>query len=116
MTSKTDILIIGAGLSGLSAAWHLPKKYKVRIVESSDKCGGLATTEEIDGFRFDQTGHLLHLHNVYIKRWLQKDLFHDELLKIDKAKIKACANEFFSLEKGIELYDSVYKKALQVNP
>ncbi len=84
MTSKTDILIIGAGLSGLSAAWHLPKKYKVRIVESSDKCGGLATTEEIDGFRFDQTGHLLHLHNVYIKRWLQKDLFHDELLKIDR--------------------------------
>lgn len=84
MVSKVDVLIIGAGLSGLSAAWHLPKKYEIRIIEGANRCGGLATTEEINGFRFDQTGHLLHLHDAYIKRWLQKDIFDEDLLKLNR--------------------------------
>jgi len=34
----------------------------------------------------------------------------DVLLSLDKTKIRACSQHYFSLEKGVELYDNVYKK------
>jgi protoporphyrinogen oxidase len=70
MDSSTDILIVGAGLSGLSAACHLRKSLHVRVVEKELRPGGLAVTDEVRGFRFDRTGHLLHLRHPHIKRWI----------------------------------------------
>jgi len=34
----------------------------------------------------------------------------DVLLNSEKSKIRACSQQYFSLEKGVELYDTVYKK------
>jgi len=70
MESRTDILIVGAGLTGLSAAWHLPARCRVRLVEMQPRPGGLAVTDEARGFRFDRTGHLLHLRHPAIARRL----------------------------------------------
>ena len=40
-----DVVIIGAGFTGLTAAFCLSKKgYKVRVLESEDYAGGLAGT------------------------------------------------------------------------
>jgi len=84
MKSKTKVLIIGAGLSGLSAAYHLRKKYKVRIIEKEGEAGGLATTEKVRGFRFDRMGHLLHLKNPYVKNLILHKLFDGKLKKIKR--------------------------------
>ncbi|MFH1434291.1 MAG: FAD-dependent oxidoreductase [Pseudomonadota bacterium] len=70
MESKTDILIIGAGLAGMSAAARLRGKCRVRIVEKEDRPGGLVVTDEVKGFRFDRTGHLLHLRDPSIRKWI----------------------------------------------
>ncbi|MBI4678702.1 MAG: FAD-dependent oxidoreductase [Elusimicrobia bacterium] len=61
---KTDVLVVGAGLSGLSTACHLDKTSGLDslVVEARDKVGGMASSETVGGFVFDQTGHLLHLH------------------------------------------------------
>jgi len=63
-TIKTDILIAGAGISGLSAAYHLEKKGKRNylLVEKEPDFGGLCGSFEKDGYTFDWSGHLLHLH------------------------------------------------------
>ena len=53
-------LILGAGLAGLSAAFHLPRKETV-LIERETEVGGLCRSREVDGFVFDCTGHLLHL-------------------------------------------------------
>src|SRR6266536_308312 len=59
--SDTDILILGAGLAGISAALHAKGPY--RLVERSERAGGLCKTDERGGFCFDATGHWLHLRD-----------------------------------------------------
>lgn len=56
------IAILGGGLAGLSAAHHLRERPHV-VLESEDAPGGLCRTREAEGFRFDYTGHLLHLRD-----------------------------------------------------
>ena len=49
-----DSIIIGAGLSGLTAAIHLKKKGRsVLILEATDRVGGRVKTDIVDDFRLD---------------------------------------------------------------
>ncbi len=61
-------LIIGAGLAGMSCARSLKTGYE--ILEKNAHAGGLVVTDERDGFRFDLTGHWLHMRDPGIKRWI----------------------------------------------
>jgi protoporphyrinogen oxidase len=56
---ETEILIVGAGLAGLSASYHLGNRNHI-IVEAEERVGGLCKSFHIDGFYFDCTGHLIH--------------------------------------------------------
>ncbi len=58
---KTDVLIIGGGLAGLSAARALEGRKSYIIAERENRPGGLAATVKKGGFHFDYSGHLLHL-------------------------------------------------------
>nr|WP_314838809.1 NAD(P)/FAD-dependent oxidoreductase [uncultured Flavobacterium sp.] len=52
---KQDVIIIGAGISGLTAAVYLLRQgRKVLILESSERAGGRIKTDSKDGFLFDQ--------------------------------------------------------------
>lgn len=49
-----EVIIIGGGLAGLSAANHLHKQgISFKIIEASDRVGGRVKTDIIDGFRLD---------------------------------------------------------------
>lgn len=74
-------VILGAGMAGLSCAYHLKKDYS--ILEKEDRVGGLSRSLSIDGFVFDYTGHLLHLHNPYSTKLILK-LLRGNLLKIKR--------------------------------
>jgi oxygen-dependent protoporphyrinogen oxidase len=51
---EKDIVIIGAGLTGLTLAYYLKKQGKdVLIIEKSDKAGGVINTENENGFVFE---------------------------------------------------------------
>ncbi len=59
--AKKNIIILGAGLAGLSAAWHLQKRgIDCQVFEKESEVGGLCRSRQIDGFTFDCAGHLLH--------------------------------------------------------
>jgi protoporphyrinogen oxidase len=81
VSKKHTTFIIGAGLSGLAAAYRLKKNY--RLIEKQRDPGGLCRTEAVDGFRFDQTGHLLHLGPGPVKR-ATLSLFDDPPLEVDR--------------------------------
>jgi phytoene dehydrogenase-like protein len=52
---KHDVIIIGAGLSGLSAAIYLHRQgRKVLILDASDRAGGRVKTDLYDGFLLDR--------------------------------------------------------------
>ncbi len=66
------ILIAGAGLAGLSAAYHLKEKDYI-VVEKEPEIGGLCRTRKIGDFHFDYTGHLLHTRDPYFSRFLDEN-------------------------------------------
>jgi len=63
---REEIVILGAGLAGLSTAYHLKKGYTVFEKEASP--GGMARSIHKDGYIFDYDGHLLHFRNEYTLR------------------------------------------------
>ena len=64
--SKKRIIIIGGGLAGVSAGYHLAE-YDPILFEKEAAIGGLCRSFTQDGFTFDCTGHLIHLRNTYTK-------------------------------------------------
>ena len=76
----TDTLIIGAGLAGLSTAFHY--EGEAIIVEAEGYVGGKARSEHIDGFTFDVTGHWLHLRDPGMRALAFELLGEDHFLKI----------------------------------
>lgn len=60
------IHIVGAGLAGLSTAYHL-KGLPYRLHEKESEVGGLCRSYTKEGFTFDMTGHLLHFRQPEIK-------------------------------------------------
>lgn len=52
---KTRVLIVGAGASGMSAAYSLaqhPDRFQTTVYERSSYAGGMATSAPIDGGKF----------------------------------------------------------------
>jgi protoporphyrinogen oxidase len=69
------IVILGAGLAGLSAAYHAQKKgLPYLLFEKESRPGGLVRSERVNGFSFDYTGHLLHVKEERTRQLVLKDL------------------------------------------
>lgn len=76
--TSTPVAILGAGLTGMSAAYHLGQAgVPCRVFERLPHPGGHAITVEDEGYRFDRTGHLLHLRDPELRRlalgWIGPD-------------------------------------------
>ena len=55
------VLILGGGISGLSAGWILKRlDAEVTIVEMNDECGGIGRTHFLDGISYEFGPHILH--------------------------------------------------------
>jgi protoporphyrinogen oxidase len=82
------VIVLGGGLSGLTAGYFLSKAdKKVIIFEAHSSVGGLARTVVKDGFRFDLGGHRFFTKKNKIECFI-KDLLGRELLVVQrKSKI-----------------------------
>lgn len=74
------IVILGAGLAGLSAAYHLREagRHDFVLFEREARPCGLVRSQRIGPYTFDYTGHFLHLRDPAIQRlaleWLGERL------------------------------------------
>lgn len=67
------VVIIGAGITGLSVAHHLEQQgcYDYALFEKEATIGGLCRSIRSDGFTFDYTGHFFHCTNLTTMQELQ---------------------------------------------
>ncbi len=116
---KNRIVILGAGLSGLSLAYNLQEfnqVEKIDIIEKSDDIGGLCRSIKKDGYVYDIGPHILFSkdkemlqlmldklpeHNdlkrsnqiIYKKRYVQYP-FENDLSKLPDEELRYCVTAF----------------------
>ena len=92
---KNDTLILGGGLTGLSAGYVLTRAgLKAKVFESDSTVGGLSKTIEQNGFRFDLGGHRFFTKNIKTNAFV-KDLMDGELLSVHRTSKIYMRNRFF---------------------
>jgi protoporphyrinogen oxidase len=104
VTDETQVAVVGAGFTGLSAAYELAKRgIAVTVLESENEIGGLAAAFDVEGAKLDRFYH----------HWFTNDrdvmALIDELALTDKVDINpTCtgvyyANNFFKLSNPLDL-------------
>ncbi|HUR24163.1 MAG TPA: NAD(P)/FAD-dependent oxidoreductase [Acidimicrobiales bacterium] len=75
----TEVVVIGAGPAGLTAAYQLGKQGRTcTVLEADDVVGGISRSPERDGWRFDIGGH-----RFFTKVQAVEDLWHEILPEED---------------------------------
>ena len=83
-TEQTPTTIIGAGLTGLTAATVLNRSgAPVRVLESEPAIGGASMTARFGDHRFDLGGHRFYTRNEAVLA-LVRELIGDELLSVPR--------------------------------
>lgn len=78
---KSDVVIIGAGPSGLTAALELTKRdARPLVLEKLDMVGGISRTENYKGFHFDMGGHRFFTKSRVVNN-IWRETLGDDLLK-----------------------------------
>jgi len=71
---KTETLIIGGGITGLSTAAFLGQDSDYLVLEGSHLVGGYCKTTERSGFVWDYSGHFFHFRNSDIKAYVMEKM------------------------------------------
>ena len=101
-----DTTIVGAGFTGLSAAFYLLKKnpkLKITIIESGEKVGGLASSFSVEGTTLDCFYHHWFNNDKYVLNLIQElNLEENIFFKPTNTSIYY-SNNFYKLSKPFDL-------------
>lgn len=102
----TDVLVLGAGVSGLGFAnwWReLRPGERVVVCEADADIGGYCKTVEKAGFVWDYSGHFFHFKDPTIEAWLRARMPGQDVRTIERvAKIRYAGRDIdFPFQKHI---------------
>ncbi|MBI5100282.1 MAG: FAD-dependent oxidoreductase [Nitrospirae bacterium] len=93
--SKNTTIILGGGLTGLSAGHRLSSAGRgVTLFERDHEVGGLSRTIETDGYRFDLGGHRFFTKDERTNAFV-RDLMGDELIAVGRSSKIYLRDRFF---------------------
>ena len=84
LPATVDVAIVGAGLTGLSTALHLPEQRSTVVLERGGRVGGKAQSRRRDGYTFDITGHWLHLRDDRVRALVSELFAPGDLVEIER--------------------------------
>lgn len=94
-SSNPEVLILGAGLAGLSAGHVLTRAgLPLEVIEADHDVGGLARTIEHNGFRFDLGGHRFLTSNKAVETFV-RDLLRNEILHAPRSSKILLRGKYF---------------------
>ncbi len=86
-SQKSDLIVIGGGITGLAIAYIAAKKgKKVTVIEASNSFGGLLNTFEVGGTQLERYYHHFFTHDAEIN-WMIRDLGIEDKLTYRKTKM-----------------------------
>jgi len=105
---NTDVLIIGAGPAGLTAAYLLSKrKVKVTVLESDPQyVGGISRTVSYKGYHFDIGGHRFFSKSQEVEN-LWTELLPNDMLDRPRSSRIYYRGKFFAYP--IKAFDALFK-------
>lgn len=77
------LLIIGGGLTSLSAAKELYKNYEITIIEKEDELGGIASAFDLDGVMLDKYYHHIFKSDKYVVDLCKELKIDNELMWLE---------------------------------
>lgn len=79
------IVVLGAGMAGLTAAYTLRGKttHPIKVLERDPVHGGASRTIAFDGFRYDLGGHRFYTKMPHIQKFVE-DLVGKDLVTVDR--------------------------------
>src|SRR5213082_3614705 len=95
--TRTNVVIVGAGPAGLTAAYVLATRYGIEstILESDSQVGGISRTVERDGWRFDIGGHRFFTKVKEVEDFWHEILPDDDFLMRPRMSRIYYNNKFF---------------------
>ena len=99
---KTETLIVGAGISGLSTAAALGDADYL-VIDADSAIGGYCKTIRQDGFVWDYSGHFFHFKNPDIEAWLRDRMPGQNIVTCEKKSFIAYGGTWvdFPFQKNI---------------
>lgn len=70
--SDIETLVVGAGLAGLSSAWHTAGE--CLVIEAAAYPGGTAASLEYGSFHLDRGVHILYFRDKWTRHWIEQEI------------------------------------------
>jgi oxygen-dependent protoporphyrinogen oxidase len=82
-SSRRTVIVVGAGIAGLGAAWRLARRgYDVRVVERADRVGGRAAALRVSDTRIEAAPAIIGARDTHLLAWIAEVGLRDELLPL----------------------------------
>ena len=111
-SKQYDLVIIGAGFTGLSSAYYFNKKFpnkKILIIEKDNEVGGLASNMNIKKFKIEKFYHHWYEHDKEILDFIKEIKLDKKILKTNVSTGMFYANKKyrFSNVKDVLLFNAL---------
>ena len=103
-----DMIVIGAGISGLSLANHIARSgKKVLVLDAANKIGGCLNTYYKDDFWVEMGAHTFYATYTNLIDLIQKNGLEDEIVAREKVGMKVFTDKHEKIMSGVSKFELI---------